>query len=208
AKNWSNPRFTYSVLEKPINAVAFEGIKTVEPYTSNEIIIDDQDEGFSIVSIKKDRSRIFGENKSNIREGITGFSELFKRLNTWTRLYFPRSYGKYRNSLIVKNKGKGSSYASWKTVIPEDGIYDTYIFIYDYTANRRIMGERIGSIFYVTVISSREEKNIEIKTSQNMEGWHYLGEFEYKKGETAEIRLSDKCDEIVIADAVKWIPAN
>ena len=42
-----------------------------------------------------------------------------------------------------------------------------------------------------------------------MDGWHHLGEYEYKKGETAEIRLSDKCgDGVVIADAVKWVPAD
>ena len=42
-----------------------------------------------------------------------------------------------------------------------------------------------------------------------MDGWHYLGEYEYNKGETAEIRLSDKCpDGVVIADAVKWLPAD
>jgi len=210
AKNWTNPRFNYDIPEKPANAAPFEGIKTVEPFKSSEIIVDDQDEGFSIASVKKDRFRIFGQktNGSNIREGIGSIAEVFSRLGSWTRLSFAGAYGKYRNSVVVKNKGKGSSYASWKTVIPEDGIYDTYIFIKDYTYNRRIMVEIIGTMFYVTVISSGEEDNIELKTSRNMDGWHYLGEYEYKKNETAEIRLSDKCDEIVIADAVKWIPAK
>ncbi len=212
AKNWTNPRFIYTLPEKPVNAVPFEEIKTVIPEESNEIIVDDQDEGFSIVSVKKERARIFGRNEteSNIKEEFSGFTDLLiSRLNNWTRLNHYQSYGKYRNTLLSKNKGKGKSYASWKTLIPEDGIYEAYIFINNYTRNLSMVGESIGSIFYITIVHSAGESSIDIKTSRDMDGWHHLGEYEYKKGEIAEIRLSDKCgDGVVIADAVKWIPAD
>ena len=211
AKNWTNPRFIYTLPEKSVNAVPFEGIKTVIPEESNEIIVDDQDEGFSIVSVKKERAMIFGKNEteSNIKEEFSGFTDLLiSRLNNWTRLNHYQSYGKYRNTLLSKNKGEGKSYASWKTLIPEDGIYEAYIFINNYTRNLSIVGESIGSIFYTTIVHSNGESNIDIKTSRDIDGWHHLGEYEYKKGETAEIMLSDRCDGVVIADAVKWVPAN
>jgi len=72
----------------------------------------------------------------------------------------------------------------------------------------QLAGERIGSVFHITVTHSAGENDVELKTSSNMDGWHYLGEFQYNKGETAEIRLSDRCDGAVIADAVKWVPAD
>ena len=211
AKNWSNPRFNYTLPEKPVNAVPFEGVKTVEPVESLEIIVDDQDEGFSIVNLKKDRFRFFGqrENEIRIKEGFNNLSDfIVTRLNTWVRIYHPGSFGKFRNSLIVKNNGKGKAYAVWKTLIPEDGFYETYIFVYNYTKNMNLAGERLGSLFNITVTHNAGEKEIELKTSRNMDGWQYLGEFEYNKGDSAEIRLSDKCDGLVIADAVKWIPAD
>lgn len=212
AKNWTNPRFIYTLPEKPVNAVPFEGIKIVIPEKSNEIIVDDQDDDFSIVSLKKERKRIFGkeENESNIKEEFRGFTDLLiSRLNNWTRVNHYQSYGKYRNTLLTKNKGEGKSYASWKTVIPEDGIYEAYIFINNYTRNLSMVGESIGSVFYITVVHGAGESNVDIKTSRDMDGWHHLGEYEYKKGETAEIRLSDRSDDgVVIADAVKWVPAD
>ena len=211
AKNWSNPRFSYTPSEKPVNTEPYDGIKTVISEKSREIIIDDRDEGFSIVSFKNDRTRIFGqnENESNIKEEFNSFFDAFSsRLKNWTRVYLPVAYGKFRNSLVIKNKGKGKTYAAWKTVIPKDGFYDTYIFINNYTRSTQFFGERIGTVFYVTVVNGEDNNDVEIRTSRNMDGWHYLGEFEYKKGETAEIRLSDKCDGAVIADAAKWVPAE
>ena len=210
SKNWTSPRFIYTLPEKPMNATPFDGAKTVEPEESEEIIVDDQDEGFSIVNLKKDRFRIFGqeENGSNIREGVDGASLSMDRIGNWTRFYHWLSFGKFRNSMIVKNKGKGNTYAVWKTIIPEDDFYETYIFINNYTRNTQFVAERIGSVFYITVVHSASEENVEIKTSRDMDGWHYLGAFEYNKGDTAEIRLSDKCDGAVIADAVKWVPAD
>jgi len=211
AKNWSNPRLIYTLLEKPVNAVPFEGTKTVISEESNEIIVDDQDEGFSVVRAEKDNLRIFRreEDESNIKEGYNSLSDFIStRLNTWIRIYYPRSFGKYRNSLIAKNNGKGETNAVWRTLIPEDGFYETYIFVYNYTRNMQLTGERIGSVFHITVTHSDGENEVELKTSRNMDGWHYLGAFEYNKGDTAEVRLSDKCDGAVIADAVKWVPAD
>jgi len=211
SKNWSFPRFSYILPEKPVNSVPFEGVKTIEPEKSKEIIVDDQDEGFSIVNLKKDRFRIFGreEKEVNIKEGFNSLSDfLFTGLNTWIRIYYYQSFGKFRNSLIAKNNGNGETYALWKTLIPEDGFYETYIFVHNYTRDMNLSGERLGSVFNITVIHSDGENDVELKTSRNMDGWHYLGEFEYNKGDTAKIRLSDKCEGLVIADAVKWVPAD
>ena len=211
AKNWSNPKFIYNVPEKPINAIPFEGVKTVKPEKSEEITVDDQDEGFSIISLKEDRFRYFGrkENESNIKEEFSGIRDvLFSGINNWTRISHWRSYGKYRNFMVIKNKGKGETYAAWKALIPEDGFYETYIFIHDYTRTMNFVNESIGKVFHITIVHDNEESKVELKTSRDMDGWHYIGEFEYNKGETAEIRLSDRCDGVVIADAVKWVPAD
>jgi len=193
----------------------FEGIRpyngsvlTVKPY---EFIIDNEDEGFSIIN-QQEKNTLKDWWMSRITTKTEDKYQFVNRWNPspkWQFLLGDTYYGSYIKSGVYKQKGTGESKVQWEIELPESGNYSTYVYIprvirsdFMYRQGRSTNYQN-GSFFY-TVAHDDGEETVEIEIPQN-EGWYFLGDFYISKGKTA-ISLSDKTDfGIVVGDAVKWV---
>jgi hypothetical protein len=96
--------------------------------------------------------------------------------------------------------GKGDSKAFWTPIIPESGFYKVYLWYgadpYDNHATNQPY----------TIKYKNGEKTFSINLRQNIGIWNLLGTFEFDKGTTGYVMATNKADNNVNADAVKFVP--
>jgi hypothetical protein len=150
-----------------------------------EIIVDDRDPGFSIVTR---RQSLFG-----------------KRGHAWQERTSAGAYGKGVRTYRCIHDATGTSFAVWKAEIAEAGAYDLYVFIPN---EGFLVNSRKPMMYAVTPPGSAPEVT-PLAVELYFQGWKLLGRFDLQPG-TAVVTLSEKIDEEpgriyeVKADAIKW----
>ncbi|MCG8602428.1 MAG: FAD-dependent oxidoreductase [Verrucomicrobiales bacterium] len=101
------------------------------------------------------------------------------------------------------NENKGKFEAKFSTEIPESGTYSVRVS-YPKNSNR-------ATNIPVSITAGGETKTLLLnqrETASN-EPFHNLGEYSFKKGETATVTISNRdTDGYVIIDAVQWLPED
>lgn len=182
---------------------------------SNEIVVDNEDPGFTLVGNRADeKSFIFG--KERIKE------DPFTRANNWKLQVQDKGYGYEKRRVWQKMAGKGNFKAIWTTDIPEAGRYELFVYLIDYeeiNTRPRIQAKtRLkGSKLHYAVSYKEEEVPVVIEPALVPEGWMSLGVFDLPAGKSSVI-LDDrgifedtemskyvKYGQLIMADAVKWV---
>ena len=186
--------------------------KSIDPsefcQVENEIIVDNDDDGFSI----KDANRTWLQKWfEKPLEPRTIGGTIPSRWTPSVDMYY---YGDSVRSCYFKGFGKGDYTATWRTNLEAGGKYRISARV----SRRNIdgfasFGAQKGVIYHYTVNSTNGEEQVGVELDhffqpRQWEGWVSLGEFDLPAGEVS-VTLSDY-DELgrdyvaVVADVVKW----
>ena len=133
-------RLTLPALEdfRPTDSLELPLIEQVnwEPPYADAIIVDDLDDGFSIVGdetqpdtveIPKIVGYFLGDmampTDLELDRGLPPTYAFSFSRHPWTRSVDPRSYGKYRFTFALKQRRRADAHASFKAVLPESGLW-------------------------------------------------------------------------------------
>ena len=128
-------------------------------------------------------------------------------LPVWSRFEKPESYGKYRHTYVAVKSGEGGQKAVFTTPINKAGGWDLELYIPS-TKFLTFFMRKIG-IFNLIITEGdgkKHEVTFDSKTAQI--GWNVVGQFDITEGDTT-VTISNKTDgDFVVADAIRWTPAN
>ena len=195
------------------NAVVFEGERTpdqpvrmVEP---GEIIVDDEDKGFEILTKQEDNfiRKLIARNGPG-EEEYTGMT-FWHPPGQWRATTHSDFYGRYIHSAHYIKSGRGDQKVRWTAEIPESGTYDILVNCVNLQRfgqrGERGGSDRVVSDFTFTVHHDDGSNDVSIDMNITTPGWMFLGTFYLSQG-PATVDLSDKSSgRIVYADAVKWL---
>ena len=177
---------------------------------SNTIIVDNEDEGFSLIT--DEQETLLDKLTSFEQEEEDEYLPIWRtyRRNNWVKSVDSKFYGRHIRSVHVTRPGEGKKGAIWEAKINSLGYYDIYAYINESPGGFSGRGQnnrkpKIEDIYTVQHEDGEEEVIIDALKSGN--GWVLLGSFRLQPGKT-EVRLSDKREEsngYVFADAIKWV---
>lgn len=179
----------------------------------DEIVVDDQDPGFSLVDASS-RNKIYAFfHKDNKEEK---YKKPISSPGSWRPVYNKVFYGETKHAAYYKICGTGESKVIWRANLPKDGLYEVFVANQsDYAASSIftfITGvQSMPKVTqYYTLYHAKGVEEIEQRMSPRRSvEWLSLGRFRFNAGE-AKLELSDKGIEgqRVFADAVKWVKVN
>lgn len=173
---------------------------------TNILMVDDQNENFSIKNSKKKPlfQRIF--RKENM---ATEFSE---------KDYWEYSIGQYQGDSIrgcyTKGARDGSSTATWKITLSDTGTYEIKAYVLRYEHGQPLGSPPPANVVYHYLVEwDGKKEKVEVPLDEQMDehqqkGWVSLGKFEFPAGEVS-VTLFDRDNEkrerlVIMADAVIW----
>ena len=151
-----------------------------------EIIVDNEDEGFSMPVRRVQRY---------LRPGLEGG-------NWWVRSTM-FAFGRYENNYRMKSAGDGAQPAIWSALMPRTGEYDVaYYYLPESYPAAGVWGLASHSDF--TIHHGDETRTVRLDEDDLKGGWNLLGRFNFEAGEEVHVELSDRADGRLYADAVRW----
>ncbi|WP_270542113.1 hypothetical protein [Butyricimonas paravirosa] len=191
----------------------------------NEIIVDNEDDGFRVVEKKAQKFQRQDAEKYMHSTYIT-----MEDFPVWKASINPEAYGNPYQSFHFKKSGKETSSVEWNANLPETGKYEVFVhhlslnlrfqftqetFSYYYTLEQgdfkadirvdlNVTGDRK---VIMTDNTGREDESLFGTEVRNAPMWVSIGEFDFKAGE-AKITLSSQGafpGQLIFADAVKWV---
>ena len=174
------------VPEKVVEGFPVSYVKDVTGEASGplEIIVDNDDDGFSM-PIRRE-TRYF-------RPGLKG--------DNWREHVMPMAFGRFETNYRRKRGGDGAQPAVWTARIPKDGEFDVGFYFPDPSMAKRL---RIGSRFTLTVFHGGKADTLKMERDLMKAGWNHLGRYTFAEGEEAAVELSDRAERGLYADAVRW----
>ena len=167
----------------------YVALVTAEEAAYTEIIVDNEDEGFSMPVRRVQRY---------MRPGLEG--------GNWNVQANRIAFGRYETNYRSKRGGDGAQPAVWTTTLPYAGEYDvSYYFLTRRINGRDREGFRGAADYYSMAINhSGGTTELTVNTDQLDPGWNALGRFTFEAGEEARVELSDLAEGNLYADAVRW----
>lgn len=199
------------------------------------VLVDDLDEGFSIVNFGSDTPAFSLTQhflRSSNREVVYDQGLITGRVRApgdWLRFSDPTSYGHYRRTYARIARGEGSSAARYEARLPRDGHWRLECFLpgavfvpIDWGTTPTFLGFGDRDRFFNRRANPNEPEQhyrLEIRDGQNewkqkfdvanaVEGWNEVGTFQLSSPEV-EVFLSDWAGHreiMVYADAFRWTP--
>ena len=178
------------------------------------VVVDDLDTGFAVERRNGQRvadgaRQMFGGSESDKDQGLPGYS---RTPGEWFRVTYPTSWGTYRHTVAGTPAGDGSQVA---------------LFVADLSVPRRWRldfhlpdpqppgwgrpGRRsyatLGS-YDMTLVADDKATPIPFDGEAAEAGWNKIGEFDLAATEV-RLEISSQTDgEMVIADAIRWVPLD
>lgn len=202
--------------DKIVEAEIIEGVRDIpwELPASASIVVDDLDEGFSIVNDKEETKglRIKAKEKkknADTDQGLpyTSYTVLPRGVglpNEWTRISNGMSYGKYRHTAAYIKKGEGAKKAVFSVELPQAGSWELEIYI----PMKNVFPNRNWGTWHGVVIDKNGDRHqVEFDSKAGTEEWNLAGKYDLPQGKCT-LELSDLTDgDIVVADAIRWTPS-
>ena len=198
----------------------------------DEYVVDNEDEGFSSVSVSREsKLKQYIDSRKKQEEGMTYESlNRYWTFSKWTPVAHSAYYGETVRSALATRSGDGANLAIWTTLLPEVGFYDVYVYIPVLAMYRRPSGGRQssggggggsgqgmggrrtgpefadkGTDYHYTISSNEGTEKVVYMLDNPENGWNRLGSFHFP-ADTVVIELSNLTGgKRVIADAVKWV---
>jgi ABC-type transport system involved in multi-copper enzyme maturation permease subunit len=183
----------------------------------NEIVVDNEDPGFSVTTTDKTsllKKLVSKEEVTKLK--YSGINDWKPPLN-WTNTTNSAFYGDYVRSAYYIKSGTGDQKATWTIPVKESGHYDVFAYINPNVGRSRGgpgMGMGMGGRqeggnekgeyhFFITHEDGVTEQTVQIENAEA--GWNSLGSF-YLSPEKAKVVLSNlSVKKIIIADAIKVV---
>ena len=172
--------------EKPKEGSAKSYIRVVsaEETPFSEIIVDNDDEGFSMPIRRVQRY---------LRPELKG--------DNWKERQIPFAFGRYETNYRWKYPGDGSQPAVWSTRLPHGGDYDVSYYFIPSRMRKRF---RLASEFTVRVFHGTAIDTLVLEAGELKGGWNLLGRYRFKSDEQVKVELLDLANGRLYADAVRW----
>ncbi|MFC1538178.1 hypothetical protein ACFL6H_02030 [Candidatus Latescibacterota bacterium] len=199
--------------EKNEKIDVFEGERILEYFPDlsvpGEIIVDNEDSGFQIVTQPTQSFLIELLQKKTDDNGNFSIN-VWNPPNKWSAAVHSDFYGIYKHSAYYIKSGSGEQKVQWEADIPENGKYD--IFYNTPVINDLVMRfegsddtRRIKNIDDLNFTVYHDDGIDEINLTEFAGGWTYIGTFYFSKV-NAKVELTDKSKgKIVYADAIRWV---
>ncbi len=176
----------------------------------NEIVVDNEDEGFLIVQPSRELSwyELLTRKDSvfDMYANVKQFVKLDGR--SWLSLIENNAFGTgYRSIVARTGGGEGKSWVEWHVNLERAGKYELFVHIPEFSSMNMMYKNsslsQWGKQAYTIVLPGARHE-ITIDTSDY--GWISLGEYECASGESV-VMLHDTGDpnHIIIGDAIKWV---
>ncbi|GAF02313.1 golvesin C-terminal-like domain-containing protein [Saccharicrinis fermentans] len=184
--------------------------KEVSIIQANETIVDNEDEGFSVVNTSGRKTLkeviLTMQDEENVENGSEYKTLSFYRPATrWTPVLNSMSFGEFTKSVYYKKAGDGNAVAQFKAKLDVTGRYNVYAMIPSQRLGNFRGRDPKDASYIFTVHHDDGEDLVEVPIDQDESEWAFLGEYYFSEGE-AIVELSDKTTKrVVIADAVKWV---
>ena len=197
--------------ERIVEAEPLVGAEVVEwsPVETNEIIVDDLDEGFSIEDLATGTLLRVGAQVDDDEDTDGGLpvAPVGRPPTRWSRSDDARSYGKYRHTKAIIKAGKGERKAVFAAEIPRAGQWELEYYL----ARGRSEGQsrrRLGN-WSITIVDETGSQQATLDADDGESGWNSLGIFELADGEV-RVEVPDSSDggRRVEADAIRWRPQS
>ncbi|MBN1904187.1 MAG: hypothetical protein JW927_03735 [Deltaproteobacteria bacterium] len=202
--------------DKIVEAEIIEGVRDIpwELPASASIVVDDLDEGFTIVNDKEETKGLRVKAKAkdmsrDLDQGLpyTSYNVLVGGLGLpaeWTRISNGMTYGKYRHTAAYIKRGEGTKKAVFSSELPQSGTWDLEIYI---PMRNVFPGKKWGRWHGVVIDRNGDRHQVEFDSKTGTEEWNLAGKYDFPQGKCT-LELSDLTDgDIVVADAIRWTPS-
>ena len=175
------------------------------------IVIDDLDPGFSVENRDGDKRgwvETAMDGLDRQRELDRGLPVATQRAGEWTRAPIAAGWGRYRHTVAGSIPGDGSAVAIFAVELPEPGRWRLEYHVPD--PRLPLWGPSYGTLGNVamTVIADGREVEIAYDGTSADVGWNQIGKFDFVST-NIRVEVSNRTDgEMVIADAIRWIPLD
>ena len=177
------------------------------------IVVDDLDHGFAVRRATDD-ARV-GQDaptaaSTPLDRGLPTYSG---RSGEWVRAAIPGGWGKYRRTVAGALAGDGGAVAVFETVLPRTGGWRIDYFIpkaeiammgLGGSPSWRLFGP-LGSMA-MRLVAGTVETKIDFDAGAAEPGWNKLGEYDIGAGPVRLEISSRTSGQVVVADAVRWVP--
>jgi ABC-type transport system involved in multi-copper enzyme maturation permease subunit len=170
---------------------------------NNEVIVDNEDEGFEIVQQTEESYLKSLINNDSDKEYKYSGIHVWSPPNEWKPVLESGFYGRYVRSGFYTASGDGSRYAMWTPNLPQGAYYDVYC----HTAKVNVYWGRNKrkSNYNYRVYHDDGVDDITLSDEELESGWNYLGTY-YISPENAKVELTNKSvGRMIFADAIKWV---
>lgn len=175
---------------------------------NNEIIVDNEDSGFSILETRKfNFASLVGMVETRAR------LYRFAPADHWGFTIRRTCHGFPVKGAYFKEGGKGNQKVQWETSLPQEGKYE--VFCYQPRDERIMYGNlNFSREYHYTIFDGQKEHEVILSMDKDDCDWISLGVFNFHG--TARVILSDRDREHdatdeeympqeVVADAMKWV---
>jgi len=201
--------------EKLVDAEPFVGAREVE-WTSADasvdaIVVDDLDDGFTVVEIDSRGLLRFG--------GAAGADQVLDRglpvndsgrgtPTRWSRRSISYAYGKYRHTAAIVRSGDGERKAVFSAEIPRAGRWELEWYLPKRSSAGSSSGGGPGGSWQLSIVDSSGDRDVTFDAAVGEAGWNSLGLFDLTSGRV-RVELSDATEgRYVYADAIRWTPVR
>lgn len=193
--------------ETIVDAEPFEGHRVVErtPRVEEGIVVDDLDEGFSVVDEAPTPWWQFGGKNEDeeLDGGIPIFQMQGGGSKRFSRFESARSYGRYRHTFAIARSGSGQRRAIFAAELPRSTAYEVDYYLPPKRRERDKRGE-----YKLRLIDRTDERDLTFDAENGEDGWNTLGRFELADGEVRLEVSNEGTARFVLADAVRFRPVK
>ncbi len=188
------------------NVTPFQGERVIEVEKQEdvyEVIVDNEDPGFSTFSPIKD-TYLKAYLDSRQEEEKKFYGRWRRSSSKWLATTGSYFYGNSIRSAHFTRSGNGEKTTTWTPNLEEPGFYDIYVYMVGKNQNEGRRND--GKYTYQYIVNHGDgQDNITFNLSNAENGWNYLGSYYFSGGDESVV-LTDRCDlRTVYADAVKWV---
>ena len=182
------------------------------------IVVDDLDPGFAAESPPRRGFRVsFGDEEDDTDGRVPEYyTDAGARI--WRRQENPDtvSWGKYRRTLTRIRAGAGEGRASFRAELPTAG---TWRLSYHLPGSSASEGNRFGlppgwqsgdrfGTLDLEIVAGASLTPFNFDASTAVSGWNDLGTFDLPAGSVTVLVSDDTTGDIVVADAIRWVPVS
>lgn len=170
----------------------------------NEIIVDNESEGFTLIN-SNSRTKLKDLFQKKEEDKYSNF-RWWEAPSKWAATVNNNCYGEVIHSAYFKRKGSGTNKVQWRIAVPKEGYYE--LFIHNSRIDMWGHRQREEMTQEYSIKYGTEEETLSLDMNREEVGWVSMGVF-YFPAEDMTVTLTDKVTgQYVIADAIKIVVAK